>query len=163
MKTGPRENAPLFCSQGVAPRAFTAYEILWMDTLNAISLTLIHRCKDGVEAVAATLNSLWEEKRFMDEIDKSIERLVWVYPSDRLDSKTRRFWMVLWISCTCGIGCPHDPDSLACCFNNFGKCMKVADAHQCVNPLPSVSPRGDIHLWAPIWKKNNHRLKIRLE
>ena len=34
-----------------------------------------------------------------------------VYPSENLDPKTRNFWSLLYVVCTCGLGLPHDPDN----------------------------------------------------
>ena len=31
-----------------------------------------------------------------------------VYPSDCLDPKTKLYWNLLYICCTCGLGIPHD-------------------------------------------------------
>ena len=34
-----------------------------------------------------------------------------VYPSEYLDPKTKKYWSLMYINCTCGMGIAHDPSN----------------------------------------------------
>ena len=42
-----------------------------------------------------------------------------VYPSEYLDPKTKNYWSLIYVCCTCGLGIPHD-------IENEGQCSWVS-------------------------------------
>ena len=93
---------------------------LWssiFDFFVQVSLLMPNRVAVGVKAILNTEISRWQRESFIDEVDLTITKPyiksqnsgLMVYPSEALDPKTKRYWSLLFVVCSCGFGEPHAP------------------------------------------------------
>ena len=77
-----------------------------------------------------------------------------IIPSSKLDSKTLKSFLLLYLVCSCGLGRPHHCENQPmshyemhkhwgemCLFNLFAKLLSEAREQSCINPIPRMNKR----------------------